>query len=110
MPGLTGHPKDSTAAAVIPDVVAIPDTSAAGAILSPVILGEAKDPDKNDLSPASAETVTVSKQLSRAEKRAIRRAERQARRDARRAARLARREQRRLAREERLKNANQGAD
>ena len=42
-------------------------------------------------TPASPETVVVSDQLTRAEKRALRKAERKARREARRAARLARR-------------------
>ncbi len=48
--------------------------------------------------PASPETVVQSKELSRAEKRALRKAERQARREARKAARAARRAERQAAR------------
>jgi lipopolysaccharide export system protein LptA len=56
------------------------------------------EPVRMEATPASPETVVVSEQLTRAEKRALRKAERKARREARRAARLARRKARAAAR------------
>ena len=99
IPDLTGDLAPADTTVVIPGVtgdLTLTDTTR-------VLLPE-NDPvrptvrPKEQVVPASPETVIHTEQLTRAEKRALRRAERQARREARRAARAERRAARQAAR------------
>ena len=92
IPGLTGNLDSTAVAPLTPLVVPYEKPDSLTQIAVPFEkIDTGEQAVAAPASPASPETVVVSDQLTRAEKRALRRAERKARREARRAARLARR-------------------